>query len=266
MYCLSTEPKHLSYIEQLGYTPVGLGKKKYSRKWQTDKFKKSIDYKNEFYGEYTFHYKLWKNSYNKIYGWIGFCQYRKFWTEKKINKEINNIKELEKIILKKIPKKVANFDVIIGEDLYVNKFKFSKFIKHNLKNMILDPSFFFNKKKRTIKFHFDMMHGSGNLDRAIKFLPKEEKDDFKEYVNSNTSFSPHNMFICKHKDILFSYYDSVFPWLKKCEKLFGFKNLNTYGTKRIYGFLAERYLSFWFRKYTKFKTLPIYFKDINNFL
>ena len=132
--------------------------------------------------------------------------------------------------------------------------------------MILDPSFFFNKKKRTIKFHFDMMHGTGNLDSAIKFLPKKDKNDFKEYVNSNTSFSPHNMFICKNKDILFSYYESVFPWLKQCEKLFGFKNLNTYGTKRIYGFLAERYLSFWFRKYSKFKTLPIYFKDINNFL
>jgi len=26
--------------------------------------------------------------------------------------------------------------------------------------------------------------------------------------------------------------------------------------KRIYGFLAERYLSFWFQKYTKFKTSP----------
>ena len=111
-----------------------------------------------------------------------------------------------------------------------------------------------------------MMHGIGNLDRAIKLLPKEDKDDFKDYVNSSTSFSPHNMFICKNKDILFSYYESVFPWLKQCEKLFGFKNLNTYGTKRIYGFLAERYLSFWFRKYSKFKTLPIYFKDINNFL
>ena len=27
-------------------------------------------------------------------------------------------------------------------------------------------------------------------------------------------------------------------------------------TKRIYAYLAERYLSFWFKKYTKFKTSP----------
>ena len=31
----------------------------------------------------------------------------------------------------------------------------------------------------------------------------------------------------------------------------------------IYGFLAERYMSYWFKKYTKFKTLPIIFQDIS---
>ena len=59
------------------------------------------------------------------------------------------------------------------------------------------------------------------------------------------------------------YYSSVFPWLTRCEKEFGF-NLEGYGLKRIYGFLAERYMSFWFQKYTKFKTLPITFKDISD--
>ena len=58
-----------------------------------------------------------------------------------------------------------------------------------------------------------------------------------------------------------NYYNSVFPWLKRCEDVFGF-NLEGYGLKRIYGFLAERYMSYWFRKNTKFKTLPIIFKDI----
>ena len=31
------------------------------------------------------------------------------------------------------------------------------------------------------------------------------------------------MFICNSKKILNNYYNSVFPWLKKCEKEFGFK-------------------------------------------
>ena len=70
------------------------------------------------------------------------------------------------------------------------------------------------------------------------------------------------MFICRSKKIIKSYYNSLFPWLKKCEDVFGF-NLKDYGEKRIYAFLAERYLSFWFTKYTKPLVWPIIFFDIN---
>ena len=37
---------------------------------------------------------------------------------------------------------------------------------------------------------------------------------------------------------------------------FGFKNLKGYETTRLYAFLAERYLSFWFKKYTVYKEQP----------
>lgn len=111
-----------------------------------------------------------------------------------------------------------------------------------------------------------MMHGHGNLQKAIDLLEINEKEDFRKFVTKEISFNPHNMFICKNKDILFNYYESVFPWLKRCEKIFGFENLNNYGLKRIYGFLAERYMSYWFKKYTKYKTLPILFKDLSDFL
>jgi len=70
------------------------------------------------------------------------------------------------------------------------------------------------------------------------------------------------MFICRSHKILNNYYDSIFPWLEKCESEFGFK-LDGYGLKRLYGFLAERYMSYWFQKYTKHTTLPILFKDIS---
>jgi len=106
-----------------------------------------------------------------------------------------------------------------------------------------------------------MMHGEGNIERAIKFLNNNDQEDFLKYINKEVSFNPHNMFICNSKKILNNYYNSVFPWLKKCEEEFGFK-LDGYGLKRIYGFLAERYMSFWFKKYTKYKELPIIFADI----
>ena len=88
--------------------------------------------------------------------------------------------------------------------------------------------------------------------------------DLTKILNNSVSFNPHNMFICKSKKTLKLYYDSLFPWLERCEHEFGFK-LEGYGLKRIYGFLAERYMSYWFKKYTKFKLMPIFFKDISDF-
>ena len=107
------------------------------------------------------------------------------------------------------------------------------------------------------------MHGRNNLDKAIDLLNNDNKDDFRKFVNDEVSFNPHNMFICKSKKILLSYYNEVFPWLENCEKLFGFNNLKGYGLTRIYGFLAERFMSYWFKKNAKYKELPILFHDIS---
>ena len=106
---------------------------------------------------------------------------------------------------------------------------------------------------------------SQSLNKAINLLDEKDKKDFYDFVNTEVSFNPHNMFICNSKKILEKYYSSVFPWLERCEEEFGF-NLQGYGLRRIYGFLAERYMSFWFKKYTKFKTLPIVFKDLSDFI
>tara|TARA_B100000965_G_C19554928_1_gene741759 strand:+ start:179 stop:994 length:816 start_codon:yes stop_codon:yes gene_type:complete len=264
MYCLSLDPNHLEKIKYLKYIPVGLGDNSFNKNWLNDKHGTNISRKNPFYGEYTFHYWIWKNHLKNLEkGWIGFCQYRKFWTQNEIKKNISSIADLNHSILKEIPESYLKYDSIIGEPFYVNQFRFTKFIKRNLKKMILNPKFFL-KKNRTIKFHFDMWHGEGNIDRAISLLDKNDRSDFNEFINSKQYFNPHNMFMCKNKDVLTKYYESVIPWLERCETHFGFNNLKGFGLKRIYGFLAERYLSYWFQKNTNFKTMPIYFKDISN--
>ena len=123
---------------------------------------------------------------------------------------------------------------------------------------------YFLKKKRSLKFHFDLFHGKGNLDLAIDLLDDEYKNDFKLFMNRETFFNPHNMFVCK-TEILRKYYEVIFPWLERCEKKFGFRNLEGYGLKRIYGFLAERFLSFWFPKNYRIKELPIIVEDLSNY-
>jgi hypothetical protein len=106
-----------------------------------------------------------------------------------------------------------------------------------------------------------MFHGSGNLDKAIDLLDDNDKEDFRKYTRQNVSFSRGCMFVCRSKKIMNDYYSSLFPWLERCEEIFGF-NLKGYGNVRIYGFLAERYHSYWFNKYTNALLWPVIFYDI----
>ena len=139
-----------------------------------------------------------------------------------------------------------------------------KFFKLGFRIIAKNPLLLFNKNKRNLNFHFDLMHGKNNLNSAIDLLDSSNKNDFRNFANTEVSLNPHNMFICKSKEILRSYYEDLFPWLEKCEKLFGFDNLQGFGKIRIYGFLAERFMSYWFQKNTKYTTLPIIFHDIRN--
>ena len=63
-------------------------------------------------------------------------------------------------------------------------------------------------------------------------------------------------------DIINLYFSEVFDWLKKCESIFGF-NLKGYNQIRMYTFLAERFLPYWFKKYTKALEWPVVYCDIN---
>ena len=60
MYCLTTRDEDLELIKSLGYLPVGLGKNIKSNGFLKDNYKDNIFKKNDFYGEYTFHYWIWK--------------------------------------------------------------------------------------------------------------------------------------------------------------------------------------------------------------
>ena len=265
MYCITIYNDHEKLIKKLGYLPVGLGSEIKSNNFIRDNTKINISEKNPFYGEYTFHYWLWKNKiHNLEKKWIGFCQYRKYWLKEKLINKILNFENFKKSLLINIPNEIEEYESILGEPLYINQFRLSKFLKKNLKTMIKKPSLFFNKDRRNLKFHFDMMHGHGNLSKALNLLDKSDKEDFKIFLETSVSFNPHNMFICKSYKTLKLYYDSLFPWLERCENEFGF-NLHGYGLQRIYGFLAERYMSYWFKKNTKFKIMPILFKDITDF-
>ncbi len=256
MYCISMENSHLEKIKILNYIPVGLGTDKFDKEWTTDNTGKNISFKNKFYGENTFHYWLWKNQLKDCFEkkWVGFCHYRRFWVK---NLKVINFEDLKTNIINKIPDDWNSYEVILGNEYLVNKTKISKIIKHGKKQLLKNPFVFFSKKKMTIKVHFDMYHGFGNLDKAIELLDINDREDFRNYVNSAVSFNPFNMFFCKSYDLLNNYYSVLFKWLEKCESEFGFDETKDYGQIRIYAFLAERFLSYWFKKNSNFYKLHI---------
>jgi len=121
--------------------------------------------------------------------------------------------------------------------------------------LLSDPRLIFKKNFETINIHFDMHHGYKNLEKAINVLNSKDKNDFSNYVNHNNSYNPHIMFIAK-PEIANNWFIALFEWLSRCEEIFGFDKLKGYDTTRLYAYLAERYLSFWFKKYTKSKNSP----------
>ena len=259
MYCLSLNDEDYDKINSLNYIPVGLGSNKFNSNWLRDNTGENISEKNSFYGEYTFHYWFWKNQLKKIEPkkWIGFCAYRRFWTNSDNLFTINNKKDF----LNEIKSDWEDYDVILGHEIYMDGWSKMKILKHGLKSFILNPKFFL-RKNQNLKLHFDSFHGYGNLTKAIELLNENDKEDFKFFMENQNFFNRGNMFIAKNKNLINNFYITVFTWLKKCEEKFGFKK-DTYGNTRIYAFLMERFISYWFNKYAKVKVWPIAFYNIN---
>ena len=268
IFCMCLNSHHLENLKKLNYVPVGLGEKEFSSHWLRDNTGDNISDKNPYYGEYSFYYWLWKNLLKEIENdtWIGFTGYRDHWSQNNnlnsdnLNKLINK-ENFGDFILREIPQEWGKYDVILGEEMFVNNWKISKIIKHAKLKFLRNPNLFL-KKNQSIKLHFDVFHGEGFLDRALECLEDKEKDDFKKFINQNSSFNRENLFFCRSKKLMENYFKSVFEWLEKCEKEFGF-DLHGYSLKRIYAFLAERYLSYWFQKYSNYLSWPIFFFDTN---
>ena len=114
-----------------------------------------------------------------------FCQYRKFWSITQQKNKYTNLEELNLDLIKKIPEEYDKFETILGEPLYINQLRLSKFFKNFLK-IIFNPNLLYDKNKRSIKFHFDLMHGEGNLIKQ-SLTWKNDRNDFNVFVNTEVA-------------------------------------------------------------------------------
>ena len=247
IFCVTD--KHKKHLETLNVNLVGVGKKQFNQKYITCLKGKNIQKKEKHYSELTFHFWFWKNklkSYKKN-EWIGFCQKRRFWT--KNSSKVKSLNDLKKKMITEPKKKWDKYKSNICKPIRVDNPKKMKLIKRGWRNILMNPSIIKKRKKQNIKLHFDMHHGFGILDKAIDTMNIVDRENFRKFVNKEIKFNPHIMVISKKK-ILNKWFKDLFSWLFKCEKIFGFKDLKGYDQQRLYAFLAERYLSFWFLKKT----------------
>jgi len=254
LYCVTN--KKLNFLEKTSLKLVGVGQENFSDLYLKCNTKENIYDKEMYYSELTFHYWYWKNILpTEKKEWVGFCQKRRFW----INSDIKNIEvsqdDLNNLLLRNIDTNLSKYNSFICNPIKISGAKKIKIIKRGWKNLMRDPSIIFNPNKETISFHFDMHHGYKNLEKAINLLDRENQRDFSEYVNNKNYYNPHIMCIAR-PEILEKWFKELFNWLERCEIEFGFKTLKGYDTQRLYAYLAERYLSYWFKKYTNYHELP----------
>ena len=252
IYCVTN--KKLDFVSKSNYFFGWVGKEPAPKDYLTCNTQDNIFSKEKFYSELTFHYWYWKNqlNYENDTDWIGFCQKRRFWIKNEAKEKNINTNNANDFLVDKVDEAPKNVESIICEPIKVNNVKKIKMIKRGIKSLIKDPSIFFDTSKQNIKFHFDMHHGYKNLEKAISVMNEKDQSEFLHYVENNISYNPHIMVISK-KRILTRWFSSLFEWLFRCENIYGFDKLRGYDTQRLYAFLGERYLSYWFKKYTVYK-------------
>lgn len=132
IFCISIFNQNFDIFKKLNLIPVGVGKTSFDQKWLNDHGLNNISSKNSHYGEYTFHYHLWKNNQilNDSDEWIGFCSYRRFWSYKN-KSHIFSYDDLDNLVIQKPLKEWKNYDVILGEPLIFKKINNMKLIKRD---------------------------------------------------------------------------------------------------------------------------------------
>ena len=151
MFCICLNDNLIDRVKRLKYIPVGVGPEKFSTEWLLDTTGENISNKYKFYGEYTFHFWFWKNMLNAIPDnrWIGFCAYRRFWSNKKNNKNSQNIYETA---LNDVPDEWNDYDAIIGDHTHLDYIKWIKVLKYGKIAFLRNPLVLFKSKSNKDEF------------------------------------------------------------------------------------------------------------------
>jgi len=226
IYCISTIYRKILDNLPKYILPLGVGKNLFPNNWLDEKKGKNISDLNQYYGEHSGIYWVWKNCIDGFEenDWIGFSHYRKLWLNGLYDKK----------------------QKLNPSSLYSNLLKENNDIFKKNEVILIQPIIYQNKN---LFQDFEDVHKTNILRESLSFFDIDIKNSFENHLNHNVLY-PLNLFIVK-KHIFIKYCEVVFPWLEKCFELCKKKGLLKDYNTRLPSFLSERFVSFWFSKYKK---------------
>jgi len=241
------------------YRPILAGKSLFKEpsNYPGDDTGDNISHKNQYYSELTGIYWVWKNTSLSI---VGTCHYRRFFT----NKSMPLIYKFKHWMLHPFSRKNSQ-----GLWYSRNLEKHRKLILSESEMLGILEEFDAilpvpRKFRYSIERHYQKYHDISDLEKVREIISErypDYLDSFDRTMQSNEMYA-NNMFVMRQEhfqrfmewwfDILFRFEEQT-----QLEKYTGYQ-------QRIYGFMAERLLTVWFRHHgLKVRELPLlYFKRL----
>ena len=125
---------------------MALGGNNYQEGWLRDNIGNNISQKNKYYGEYSFHYWIWKIKWILLMIMIGLdLHIEDFWSNEK---ELTNTGlSFKNKILKEAPEIWNNYDVILANKVTMENIKLIKIIKYGKLALLNNPKSIFKKEE-----------------------------------------------------------------------------------------------------------------------
>lgn len=254
MFCVTH--KYLPGLNDRGVIPVFVGNGECPANWLRDDTSDNIHHKNPHYCELTAQYWVWKNLFPSMDAdqIVGFCHYRRFFVSPGSLEVLGDLRRLDEAYLGELVeyKRLSGAEVILPAAILLDdpslRRKISN-IRQQLTKGIFRPQWI-----RTVFTDYRCVHDGEDLIAAVNLLEDPYRTDFWEYVNRSVKLHACNCYIAS-AEVFSSYFAILFPWLFRCQEVLPIRE-DAY-QRRVFGFLAERFASFYFSSYHRFSEAPL---------
>lgn len=256
MFCITHLP--IAGLESTGAIPVFVGQGNCPSGWLRDDSGDNIHEKNATFCELTAQYWVWKNLLNTMSPTeiIGFCHYRRHFVSPEsslLNCEglpvIYNADTLNELYRYFLGSKA---EIMLPCADQLNEISLKRRVSFLLLQLKRRRRLYWN---RTIYTHYNSHLNGEDILAAATLLGAEYEQEFLQYIQHCTTVNLCNMYIGSVSH-LSKYFSTLFPWLFECEKKIPADMGDPY-QKRVYGFLAERFSSFYFSRVHTVTEVPI---------